>query len=121
MSKYKYKNPVDQGFKKVRVSRKQFKEILPKKQNNIFLKKEFYINEHCVLVENSYSLLGRVLIFVLIPATALMEGLVEFRLKDELNQVFRQKEKGKYFIDNYFKIDGGFSAEVYNKVLKLSK
>lgn len=100
---YRYSSPLNRGYKQIKMNRKQFKELFPNRQYNIFLKKYIYVNTDTnrVTIENCYSIFGKVIMFIVLPINAVYEGFSNFSLKTELEEIFRQRQTGHFYCDYY--------------------
>ena len=55
MSKYIYKNPLDEGYKKFKLTKKQHNQLFKHKQIKWLDKYEYYINEDGVILHRFYN------------------------------------------------------------------
>ncbi len=100
MSEYVYKNPLNNGYKKFKLSRKQHNQLFQYRQIKWYDKYEYYYNDHEILLHKFSNVLGIVVATILFPADVLFQGL--FNIKeccDELISLYNQKKYGSYIPD----------------------
>ena len=103
MSKYKYvyKNPLDEGYKKFKLTKKQHNQLFKHRQIMWFDKYEYYINEHEVLLHKFYNWKVIILNTIFFPIVVLLNGIVNFKeCCIEMKKLYNQKKYG-YFISDY--------------------
>ena len=96
--KYKYKSPTEweMGYKEVKITKKEFKEIFGRRSGIcnkmvVFTREVEYGREwHC---EVYVSKIGVVIALLTYPINALMEGTVNI----SYSELFNQREKGTFY------------------------
>lgn len=115
MSKYVYKNPLDEGYKKFKLTKKQHNQLFKHRQIMWFDKYEYYINEHGVLLHKFYNWKVIILYTIFFPIVVLLNGIANFKeCCTEMKKLYNQKKYG-YFISDY--IHSG--TETYEQIKNL--
>ena len=109
---YKYKNPIDNGFKKVKLTKKKHNELFPNRKIIWCDKYDYWISEDTFITERTVNIFGLIVATITLPFTCLFElKNTKENIKVYLN-FFNQKEKGKHYSEYYYK-----KNEVFNKIL----
>jgi hypothetical protein len=114
MNKYIYRDPVDDGYEKVKLSHVDFKYIFPNIKSHIGLKNIVFVehNRKQVIIDTYVSFIGKIAIIIILPLTVVLYGI---NILEEVKDVlFYQQQKGKFIRDN-----GG--KEYYESVMESKK
>jgi hypothetical protein len=116
-SEYVYKNPVDNGYKKFKLSKKQHNQLFKHRQIRWIDRYEYYYNDKHVLLHKFYSPLVVILNTLLFPVTVLLNGIVHFKeCWKDLKSTYHQKKSGSFVSDNIW-----CSSETYDKIMDIIK
>ena len=100
---YQYKNPLDMGYEKIKIPRKQFNELFPKRKNNLFRKTEIYYNENGILLQHFVTIPVKIITCLLFPFYVLINIIgVKETIKD-VRGLFFQKKYGNFRSDMVMK------------------
>lgn len=106
---YTYKSPIEKGYTRIYLSKKQHKELFGLTNKiSIFNKCDYFICDHAILIEERLNLLGKLYMIVIFPLLVIEEGRHE-----ALNDVRRALFQTKYGSFSQVTI---FNSEVINKV-----
>lgn len=96
---YRYENPEDRGYKKIKMKRKEVNKLF-KINPKIFGKYEVYENEEFYYIEVFIPLCNKIMVVILYPLFLLFFGVRRFKeLNKEIYYMFNEKENGKFFSD----------------------
>lgn len=115
--KYVYKNPIDDGYKKFRLSKKQHNQIFKHRQIRWTDRYEYYYNDKHIILHKFYNPLCVVLNTLFFPIAILINGIIN--IKDgwkELKSLYHQKQSGSFSTDNVWN-----KSETYNKIMNIIK
>lgn len=115
---YKYKDPLENGYKKITVSKALHNSVFKYRQRslwkNLFTKYEYYANDWCIQVEVLPTLFAKVIVIVTFPVTLLVHGIANFtEIKDEVYRFCNPKKTGSFIVDA---ITGEKYKEVMSKI-----
>lgn len=97
---YKYKSPTEWGYKEVKITKKEFKEIFGKNlrifnKAVVFAKETEEDKKWCC--EVYASKIGIVIALLIYPINVLIEGIVNIKsLNKDYSKMFNQREKGTF-------------------------
>lgn len=113
-NKFKYTNPVDMGFKKIKLTSKQHKEIFKTYYNDRSWRThvEYYMNDSCVYVHTFSSWILILLAILLFPASCFMCGVID--AWNETKRLFSQKKSGNYNNHIYYN-----TSDVYKSIINI--
>lgn len=115
MSKYVYKNPIEQGYIKFKLTKKQHNQLFKYRQIKWCDKYEYYYNEHYVILHKFYNKKSIILATILFPIWVLLNGLVNIKETwIELIKLYNQKKYGSFGGD-----DVSNGSETYDKIMKI--
>lgn len=100
---YKYKNPWDDGFIRIPVTRRRHNKMLPSRKQNFGTKIEYYWHPEYNILEAQYfcSVWWKaILILVMFIPAILVQGLPE-TIRDTGNLIHERK-RGKFGADKFF-------------------
>ena len=105
---YKYKDPLENGYKKIKVSKALHNSVFKHRQRtlwkDLFEKHEYYANDWCVRVEVMPTLLAKVIVVVTFPIILLIHGVANFReLKDEVYRFCNPRKTGEFYYGWYYR------------------
>lgn len=93
---YKYVDPLTQGYKQVKITRKQHRELFSDKLHWT-TKVEYYIRSDSLLVHKTTNWVGWAIMTLLIPYLIAYEGIQGWEdSKRSLKQFYREKKFGKH-------------------------
>lgn len=94
---YKYVDPLTQGYKKVKITRKQHKELFENDNLNWATKLEYYIRSDQLLIHKTTNWLGMLLFTLLLPFIVLWQGVANWgEIKHEIKKQYNEKETGSF-------------------------
>lgn len=97
MSDYKYKSPVESGYTKFKLTKKQHNGIFKNRQIRWFDKYEYYYNDKAVILHKFSNWKVVLLSTVLFPILVLLGGILNIRdIWKELVGLYNQKEVGSF-------------------------
>lgn len=114
---YKYKNPIDRGFKKVKFTKKQHNELFPRRKIRFGEKYEYYLSDRWLELYCFYGIPIIILNTLLFPILILLHGLTNIKevFKDVIS-LYNQKDKGSFTSDSI-----PSSSDLYKRALKILK
>ena len=115
MSKYIYRNPLDQGYKQFKLTKKQHNKIFEHRQIKWHNKYEYYYNDRKILLYKFYN--WKVIIFstIIFPIFILIGGLINFKeIIDDYKRLYNQKKYGSFSSDSVEN-----DSNIYNEVMKI--
>jgi hypothetical protein len=115
--KYKYTDPIDSGFTKFKLTKKQHNEIFPKRKIKWTNKYEYYYNERTIILHEFINWKTVLLVTILFPVIILLEGLMNIKESwKDFVKLYKQKESGS-FVSEHVRRD----AEKYQQVMDVVK
>lgn len=97
MGKYTYVDPVERGFTKFKLSRKQHHSLIKNRKLTKWEKCDYYYNDSIILVHKYFSMKTIIIITIMFPILVLIQGLGKIKESwDDYLELFNQKEKGKH-------------------------
>ena len=97
MSNYKYVNPIDMGFVKFTLTKKQHNELFQYRQLKWYDKYEYYYSHDYIIIHKFYSTPIIFLNIILFPILIFMEGYSE--AKRISIRALNQKKYGSFISD----------------------
>lgn len=113
-SKYQYKDPVDYGMKRVKLSRKDHDLIFPKRKLNLFQRYEYYIDDNKLTMQSYTNFLGKTWAIVIAPVAIIFYGAITYF--KEAHEVFNERKKGAFVEETVFKGRNGSYEKVAHAV-----
>jgi len=114
---YKYENPLDKGFKKVKFTKKQHNELFPYRKIGFGQKYEYYLSDKWLELYCFNGIPVIVLNTLLFPILLLLHGLTNIKeVFKEVTSLYNQKETGSFTSDSI-----PSSSDLYKKALKILK
>lgn len=102
MSKYVYTSPVENGYVRIKLTRKEHEKIFKRKPSRI-TKREYYKRNNEILVHYFDPLWIVVLNIILYPFLLLMCGLSNIKeLNRDIGRSFNQKQGGHFYSDHKY-------------------
>jgi len=115
MSDYIYTNPLDEGYKQFKLTKKQHNELFQYRQIQWRDKYEYYYNENHIIMHKFVNLPSKILITILFPIFLLIYGIGNFKeLIEEMKRGYNQKKYGSFTGDDIYK-----GSTTYNKVMEI--
>jgi hypothetical protein len=119
LSKYKYTDPVDSGFTKFKLTKKQHNEIFPKRKIKWTDRYEYFYNKHSILLHKFASWKAVLLSTILLPLIILLEGIANIKdIWREIVGLYKQKELGKFVPERIWKKENNKYQQVMD-IIKL--
>lgn len=115
-NKYQYKNPLNQGYRKIFFTKKQHNELFSKRQIRWFDKYDYYINENHFIMECSYNTLFIILATLALPFVCLLSLINTKEILKDYTRLYKQKEKGNFSADDVYS-----SSELFSKIKSIAK
>lgn len=115
MKEYKYRNPLDDGYKQFKLSKKQHNKLFEYRQIKFFEKYEYYYNDNCILMHRFHNNLFIILNIILFPFTILFHGFENIKqIWVDFKSMFHQKQSGFFSTD-----DIGSKHDLYKEIMKI--
>jgi hypothetical protein len=115
MSKYQYKNPIDQGYKQFNLTKKQHNELFPYRKKTWLVKYEYYYNQYEILLHKFATIPAIILETLLFPVNVLICGLADIKdLIKDVKGLYRPKKYGSFVGDSVYK-----GSEAYEKIMQI--
>lgn len=115
MYKYVYKNPLKNGYKQFKLSKKQHNEIFKHGKLRWIDRCEYYYNDNDILIHKFASLFAKILVTVMFPINILMYGLKNFKeIITEYKEMYNEKKYGSFVSDSI-----PSNADTYKKVIDI--
>ena len=116
-TKYVYRNPLDNGYKKFKLSKKQHNQIFKYRQIKWIDKYEYYYNDRQIILHKFYNPLSVAINTLLFPISILANGYLHFKdCWKDLKSLYHQKQCGSFISDS---ISNG--TDTYNKIMDIIK
>jgi len=115
MSKYIYKNPLEQGYKQFKLTRKQHNELFKYRQLKWTDKYEYYYNDKNILIFKFASILLTILTTILFPISLLFYGLKDTKeIIQDHKKIYNQKKYGLFVSDSICS-----NSDIYKKIIDI--
>ncbi len=116
-TKYVYRNPLDNGYKKFKLSKKQHNEIFKRRKIKWIDRYEYYYDDKQILLHKFYNPLVVGLSTLLFPNTVLFQGIANIKeCWKDLKSLYNQKKTGSFIGDSI-----SYKTETYDKVMDIIK
>jgi hypothetical protein len=100
MSEYKYVNPIDKGYIRFKLTKKQHNEIFKNRKLKWNGKSEYYYNENQIIIHTFTNWKAILLTTILFPIFILLHGITNIKeIWKELLELYNQKETGSFVSD----------------------
>lgn len=109
---YKYENPLDNGYKRFKLTKKQHNSLFEHRQIRWIDKYEYFYNDKDIIIHKFYSFSCMILSTLLFPLGVLSNGFSE--AKDDIHRIWHQKERGSFTSDNVW-----YTNPIYNKIMEI--
>ncbi len=106
---YKYEDPLDRGFRKFRITKKQHNKLFKYRQIKWRDRYEYYYDDNFILLYNFTNWKAIVLFTLLFPVVLLLEGL--WGVTEHYEQLYNQKKYRTFSADS---IPSG--TELYDEI-----
>ncbi len=117
MSKYIYKSPVDNGFIKFKLSRRQHKKLFPKIKRNWMNHRDYYISKDEFIMHGTPTILFKIVAILFFPVFVLLGGFLNIKqMIQGYYDLFHVKGCGDFEMNS---VDSG--TEKYKEIVQLSK
>lgn len=115
MSNYVYENPLDQGYKQFKLTKKQHNQLFKYCQIKWYDKYEYYYNKHEIIMHEFLNQKAVIITTILFPISLLFAGLSNTkRCLKELKECYNQKKCGSFSGDSIYS-----GTETYNKIMEI--
>lgn len=99
MSDYIYKNPVENGYERINLTKKEHETIFKRKPNR--MKKEYYKRGSLYKVHYFTPWWIKAINILLYPVLVSIHGLGNIKeLNEDISDLFHEKERGKFCSDS---------------------
>lgn len=117
MSKYIYENPIERGYAKFKLTKKQHNQLFKNKKIKWKERYEYYIDEKGILLHKFVNWKAVVLCTIFFPVFVLYGGIVNFKeCCTAIKELYSPKKYG-CFASDYITRKG--KPELYESVLKI--
>lgn len=100
MEKYKYVDPVENGYKQFKLTKKQHNELFKYRKITWADKYDYYDNGNHILIHKFINWKGVLYCTLTVPVAVLLNGVVNFKeILKELKELYNQKESGSFSSD----------------------
>lgn len=101
---YTYENPVDHGYKRFKLSRKDHNNLFPNRKisflSQLRFKYEYYYSDSFIKIQKFITIPYIMLATVLAPIAFIFYGIANFKeLVNEYKRVYNQKKYGSFMSD----------------------
>lgn len=113
--KYIYENPLDQGYKQFKLTKKQHNTLFKYRQIKWYDKYEYYYNDNEIILHRFTNIYAIILGTILFPIAILLEGIVN--IKDtcrDYKRMCNQKKYGSFSGDNIWR-----DSELYKQITNI--
>ncbi len=94
---YQYKNPIENGYTRIYIPRKQWNKLYPHAKLHWSQYNEYYINENSLLVHKFYCIYVGYLNLLLFPCNLLVYGILNYKeVKLDTLKLLNQKKYGSF-------------------------
>lgn len=101
MSNYIYKDPVDQGFIKFKLSSRQHKILFSKRKRAWWNHYDYYISKDEFIMHKTTSFLFKIFVFFAFPIVVTFGGLSNIKeILRDYSYLFREKQRGHFSMDS---------------------
>lgn len=101
-NEFKYVDPLDKGYLKVKLTTKQHNKLFPARHRKWQAKYDYYISENNFIMETTISKRGLLFCIAMFLPNLLWTGLENFKgLCSDYGKLINQKEKGNHVRDVY--------------------
>jgi hypothetical protein len=115
MSKYIYKNPLENGYKQFKLTRKQHNELFKFRKLKWTDKYEYYYNDKNILIHKFASISVIILVTVLFPINLLLYGLKDINeIIEEYKKMYNQKKYGSFVSDSIWS-----NTDTYKEIISI--
>jgi hypothetical protein len=115
MNDYVYKDPLENGYKQFKLTKKQHNKLFKHRQMKWYDKYEYYYNDKEVVLHKFISWKGVIFETIMFPINLLINGLGNFKeIVDTYKKLYNQKEHGYFSSDNAYR-----GSDTYNKVMEV--
>lgn len=114
-TEYIYKNPLDNGYKKFKLSKKTHNKLFKYRQIKWIDKYEYYYNDKQIIFHKFYNPLVIIFNTLLFPVSVLLYGIMNFKeCWLDLKKTYNQKKYGSFSSDS---IPNG--SDIYKKIIDI--
>ena len=104
-NEYTYKNPIDQGYERIKLNKKEYENIFRDHESNKHTRKEFYKKDNIYVVHYFTPWWVKILNMILYPILIILHGFSNIKeINREISDMFHEKERGKFY-SNYMRVD----------------
>jgi hypothetical protein len=97
MSKFIYKNPLEQGYKQFKLTKKQHNLLIPTRKKTWKNRFEYYINDQGIIFHQFPSLPAIILYTIIFPIVVLIHGIGNMEeIIKEYKELYNPKKYGGY-------------------------
>lgn len=112
---YKYENPLDKGFERVKFTKKQHNELFPRRKIGFGQRYEYYLSDKWLELYCFAGISIVILNTLLFPILVLLHGLTNIKeVFKEVISLYNQKETGTFTSDSI-----PSSSNLYKRALKV--
>ena len=102
---YTYVDPIDKGYKEIKISKKKHNEFFPKRKitfkSSLYIVYKYYISDYGILIYKFTSKFGIILNLILFPIVVLMGGLENIKeIIIDYKKLLNEKKYGTFVSDH---------------------
>lgn len=98
---YEYSDPVENGFIKIKLSRKQHNKLFPKRVKRFSDHYDYYISDGEFVMHRTATLFYKIWITLLFPIVVIFGGLGNVKeIMAEYGDLYHEKERGTFMSDS---------------------
>lgn len=115
---YKYKDPISEGFAKVKFTTKQHNALFKNTQKKWFTSYEYYIREDKFVMHRFESVSAKILNWVTMPIMILFHGFANWKevVKDSCSTKKSEKKNGSFVSDTVWA-----KSDLYKQIVEVLK
>jgi len=100
MSKYVYENPLSNGYKQFKLSKKQHNKLFKYRQIKWYHKYEYFYSKDDVILHRFFNYKAVTLSTLLFPVSILLTGIINIKeCWQDLQKMYNQKKYGAFSAD----------------------
>lgn len=112
---YTYENPLEHGYKRFKLSRKEHNNLFPNRKisflSQLSFKYEYYYSDSFIKIQKFITISYITLATVLAPIAFIFYGIVNFKeLATEYKRVYNQKKYGSFMSDTIWSTSTVYKA-----------
>ena len=113
MSKYKYVDPIENGYTEFKLTKKQHNEIFKYRKRKWTDNYKYYYNDKRIIMHKFYNYRAVLVATLCFPVWVILNGLMSFKeICGELRDLYNQKESGCFTKEHVY-------GDRYDEIMKI--